>query len=272
MTPKADLEGQYRLNVALGALFLGALFVGLFTILLPRPEAAGELSLAGVLFGRQAPGSPRDLYPLTIQNLMWLVFFVGLGELWLRFVSGAAESRLLAWSLLPEDETSMLRAKDLSPIYAKIMQYPAVHQRFLPRLVRRIILQFQGSKSIDQANSLLNSSLGLMQHEIDLRYNQLRYIMWFLPTLGFIGTVVGIAFALADASVMPDITNQAETQAWLAKLTNSLGIAFNTTLMALLMAAVLVLLMHVAQGREESALNEAGQYCLDNLINRLYED
>ena len=28
---------------------------------------------------------------------------------------------------------------------------------------------------------------------------------------------------------------------------------------------------HIAQGREEGALNHAGQYCLDNLINRLYE-
>ena len=27
---------------------------------------------------------------------------------------------------------------------------------------------------------------------------------------------------------------------------------------------------NVVQGREETALNKAGQYCLDNLINRLY--
>jgi hypothetical protein len=36
------------------------------------------------------------------------------------------------------------------------------------------------------------------------------------------------------------------------------------------MSALLVLLQHVIQAFEERALNRAGQYCLDNLINRLY--
>ena len=37
------------------------------------------------------------------------------------------------------------------------------------------------------------------------------------------------------------------------------------------MAAILVFLMHLTQAREEKALNRTGQYCMDNLINRLYE-
>jgi hypothetical protein len=32
----------------------------------------------------------------------------------------------------------------------------------------------------------------------------------------------------------------------------------------------LVFIQNLVQGREENALNKAGQYCLDNLINRLY--
>jgi hypothetical protein len=38
------------------------------------------------------------------------------------------------------------------------------------------------------------------------------------------------------------------------------------------MSAVLVLIQHIVQAREERALNRAGQYCLDNLINRLYAE
>ena len=41
-------------------------------------------------------------------------------------------------------------------------------------------------------------------------------------------------------------------------------------LLALVMASILVFIQNVVQGREETALNKAGQYCLDNLINRLY--
>lgn len=275
MSTPLKAEFQYRVNVALGALSIGALFVGMLSLALPAPplydaaqaQAAGRLSVAAVLLDR---GSP--IYPLTIQNAMWLIFFLGLGELWMRFAAGSYEVRMLQASLLPEDEETMLRAKDLMPLYGRLKAKPGIERRFLPRLIRRVILQFQSSRSIDQANVLLNSSLDLLQHEIDLKYNMLRYIMWLIPTLGFVGTVVGIALALADASAMPDITDSAAIKAWVATLTSSLGVAFNTTLLALLMAAALVFLMHIAQGREEAALNNSGQYCLDNLINRLYEN
>jgi hypothetical protein len=56
----------------------------------------------------------------------------------------------------------------------------------------------------------------------------------------------------------------------LFQVTERLGVAFSTTLVGLLMSAVLVFLQNVIQAREERALNAAGQYCLDNLINRLY--
>jgi biopolymer transport protein ExbB/TolQ len=56
----------------------------------------------------------------------------------------------------------------------------------------------------------------------------------------------------------------------LYQVTERLGVAFSTTLLALVMASILVFILNVVQGKEENALNKAGQYCLDNLINRLY--
>ena len=38
------------------------------------------------------------------------------------------------------------------------------------------------------------------------------------------------------------------------------------------LAAVLVLAQHLIQRYEEAALNAAGQYCIDNLINRLLNE
>jgi len=39
----------------------------------------------------------------------------------------------------------------------------------------------------------------------------------------------------------------------------------------LIMSSILVFLMHLSQGKEEGNVNSIGQYCLDNLINRLLE-
>ena len=251
-------ETTLRVGAAAGGVFLGALLVGILSIAL-SPK------WGGILLDRTS-----SVYPLTIQNLMWLLFFSGIGDVVVRFLRGGTELRQVRLGLLPEDEETMLRAKDLGGIYADVRPSPLVESGFLQRLVGRVVLQFQGSRSVDQANALLNSSLELFQHELDLKYNMLRYLSWLIPTLGFIGTVVGIAKALSKAGGLP-ADNSDDLREWMEELTGSLALAFDTTLVALLLSAVLVFLMHLAQGREETALNRSGQYCLDNLINRLYE-
>ena len=243
-------------------ILFGALIAGLMTILLFHnilPDTAAE-----ILIDRD-----RDSYPFTVQNVMWIVFFLGLGELVVRVRDAVAERAQVHEGYLPEDERTILQTPELRQIYnqARLLCGPGgvAEGRFLPRLIQRVVLQFQTSRSIDQANSLLNSSLELCLHEIDLRYNMVRYVVWVIPTLGFIGTVVGISLALAYAGSV-----DLQDPTLLAELTKRLAVAFNTTLLALVMSAVLVLIQHVVQAREEGVLNEVGQYCLDNLINRLY--
>ncbi len=211
----------------------------------------------------------RGTYPLTVQNVMWVVFLLGLGELFVRWREAWAERRQLRAGYLPEDETTVLQPPDLRRIYARARDAArpgsAGARRFLPRLIQRVAIQFQTSRSVEQASTLLNSSLELFLHEIDLRYSMTRYIIWLIPSLGFIGTVIGISLALAYAGQV-----DLQDPTLLAELTKRLAVAFNTTLLALVMSAVLVLIQHVVQAREEGVLNQVGQYCLDNLINRLY--
>ena len=261
-------DQQYRVIVALVSLMLASIVILSLKLILPDPsDAKGQIFMADVLLDVR-----NTLFPFTIQNIMWLMFFLGLGELWVRFEHGTKEYQQLDYALLPEDEATMLRSKDLVPIYKNVTQLRSYHKFFLRRLLKRVIMQFQITKSIDQANNLMNTSLEMMQHEIDLKYNMLRYVMWLIPTLGFIGTVIGITMALSDGSAMPSIGDSQAIKDWVGTLTTSLGVAFNTTLVALIMSAILVFMMHVAQAREEMALNGSGQYCLDNLINRLYEE
>ena len=196
---------------------------------------------------------------------MWIAFAVGLGEIGVRVASAWTEMAQLKRHYLPEDSRTILQAADLPEIYKRLLSSRDRNRCFLPRLIDRCILQFQASLSSDQSASLLNTSVDMFLHEVDLRYNMIRYICWVIPSLGFIGTVVGIGRALeyaggADSSD-PNL---------LKTVTAMLAVSFNGTFLALVMASILVLLQNVIQSREEHALNLAGQYCLDNLINRLY--
>ena len=95
----------------------------------------------------------------------------------------------------------------------------------------------------------------------------IRYITWLIPTMGFIGTVIGIATSLAYAG---EVNGQGDQ--FVAELTARLAVAFDTTFVALVMSAILVFIMHLTQGREEKNLVTIGQYTLDNFINRLYTE
>ena len=244
-----------RIITLLVSLVTALVVIALLTKILP-PEAAAILL-----------DIKRSSWPVTVQNILWVVFFIGLGELSIRWRAGRLEASQIDRGYLPEDEETVLRpGEDMTPIYQKVRSSKYREICFVPRLIERCVLGFNLSHSADQTNSLLNSSLELYLHEIDLRYNMIRYITWLIPSLGFIGTVIGIMLALNYAGDRVNV----ESPDMLYHVTERLGVAFSTTLLALVMASILVFILNIVQGKEENALNKAGQYCLDNLINRLY--
>ena len=96
---------------------------------------------------------------------------------------------------------------------------------------------------------------------LESELSMIRYLAWAIPSIGFIGTVRGIgrALALAYQAVEGDITG----------VTESLGIAFNSTFVALLLSLVLMFLVHQLQLMQERLVLDAEGYCDQRLIQHL---
>jgi biopolymer transport protein ExbB/TolQ len=234
---------------------LGFLFVGFLSLILSGRTAVLILDKP----------SQHFLYPFTIQNLMHIIFFVGLGDLFLRWRIASREKSFLRLRYLPEDDQTVLVAQDLGPVRKRVAGEFDHESGFLPSLINIAVLQFQSSSSVEQAAGVMNQHLELMSHRVDLRYGLVRFIAWVVPTLGFIGTVYSLGASLAaagDPGQVLDLKSTAKT----------LGIGFDCTMVALVESAILVFLLHLVQEKEESALNSAGDYTLRNLINRLYTE
>jgi biopolymer transport protein ExbB/TolQ len=202
-------------------------------------------------------------YPFTIQNVMHLLFALGLGEVYVRWRSGSLEEKHLHAHFLPEEDHAILESRDLGPIRRRVAGEFDHDSGFLPSMIDLVILQFQTSHSVEQAASVLNTHLELTTNRVDLRYGLVRFIAWVVPTLGFIGTVYGLGASLAsagDPSKALDLNEVART----------LGVGFDCTMVALMESAVLVFFLHLVQEKEEASLNNAAAYTLRNLINRLY--
>lgn len=201
---------------------------------------------------------------VSVQAFMWIAFFVGLGELSIRWRATRAEAWLLKIGMLPEDERTMLTSEKLAPIFVRARTVSP--EAVLPTLLRRLVMEFRKSLSVARVNTLLDSSLELLLHRLDLRYTLLRYLVWVIPTLGFVGTVIGIADALSFAG-----SGTLAPEDLLLPTTQKLGVAFYTTLLSLLQSGVMMLGLNLVQAEEERVLNDAGRYCLENLVIRLVE-
>jgi biopolymer transport protein ExbB/TolQ len=236
------------------AIVAAVVFIGFGTEVLPANSRAAHL-----IFDHP---SLHFLYPFTIQNAEHVLLFIGLGELYVRWRSAAKEMSYLEMNLLPEDDETVLEAADLGPIRKRVAGLSDRQHGILPTLIEVSILQFQSGRSIDQTVSVMNSNLELIQHRIDLSYSLIRYIAWLIPTLGFIGTTIGIGSALASVPEGGQID--------MAQLAQELSVGFDCTMVALAESAVLVFFLHIVQEQEELGVNLAGTYTLRNFINRLF--
>ncbi len=131
----------------------------------------------------------------------------------------------------------------------------------LPRALRLGIQRFGVTGSIQDSatavRDLCESEMGRQESELSI----IRYIAWAIPSVGFIGTVRGIGAALAQANraVEGDITG----------VTQNLGVAFNSTFIALVISIVLMFFIHQLQLVQERIVLDTESYCNDNLIARL---
>jgi biopolymer transport protein ExbB/TolQ len=239
------------LSIAAGVIFIALMTMVFATV---RSERVGIMLL-------DYP-SKHFIYPFTIQNFMHVLFFIGLGELFVRWRVGRREMGFLKRRYLPEDDETVLQFADLGPIRRQVAKVFDGEHGFLPSLIDISVLQFQASRSVDQTVSVMNHALELIATRVDLRYGLIRFIAWMIPTVGFIGTVYGLGASLYEAGAAKEIDVQTTAR--------TLGVGFDCTMVALIQSAILVFAMHLVQENEETAVNLSGGYCLRNLINRLY--
>ena len=260
------LTAKRRFWIRIGSFTAGVLAVVFFN-LVPLQFMDADISVILVDWRTTVNADhsvTKENHWFSVQAFMWLAFFAGLGELWIRRCAVRSEVWLLKIGMLPEDERTMLTSEKLAPLYLRARN--TAPEAMLPTLLRRLIMEFRKSLSVDRVSNVMGVSLDLMLHQLDLRYTMLRYLVWIIPTLGFLGTVIGIADALAFVG-----SGQAPMDELLTPTTMKLGVAFYTTLLALIQSGVLMLGLNLIQAADEQALNNAGQYCLDNLVIRLVE-
>ena len=115
--------------------------------------------------------------------------------------------------------------------------------------------------SVQNASESISPALEAMAVKNEAELAVIKYIVWAIPSIGFLGTVRGIGMAMSQAqnAVAGDI----------GPMTESLGTAFNSTFVALLASVVIMLLLSFLQKNQDEQLVKVQEYCEKYLIERI---
>src|SRR5262249_50194962 len=92
-------------------------------------------------------------------------------------------------------------------------------------------------------------------------YSLVRFLVWSLPILGFLGTVLGITEAITN--VTPEVLEKS-----ISSVTGGLALAFDTTGLALGLTLSTMLLTFLAERREQAVLEEVDRFTDLHLAHR----
>ena len=155
------------------------------------------------------------------------------------------------------DDSSDLSAvlKALEKLSNNVKNTPLV--RTLMSSIRRYLI----TKNVQDTSDAIESNIEVLALSQEAQNSMIRYLIWAIPSIGFIGTVRGIGQALsqADQALEGDI----------AGMTDSLGVAFNSTLVALLISIGLMFLLHQLQRLQDGLVVDTQKYCESFLLDRI---
>lgn len=106
---------------------------------------------------------------------------------------------------------------------------------------------------------------------INSSYVLIKFMIWAIPVMGFVGTVVGMTDAIGSFdSVLKSIDQVgfAGVKKSLGNVTAGLAVAFDTTFLALVLSAILNLITNFLQKDEEDLLSAVDEFTTDNIINK----
>jgi biopolymer transport protein ExbB/TolQ len=175
------------------------------------------------------------------------------------------ERSLLEEDLVPVAEGMRILPEDTREFARQVQQLPEQQQQMLlPRALLNALRRFNTTRNIQDVSSSTNTICESEAERLESELSMIRYISWAIPSIGFIGTVRGIgeALAQADKAVQGDI----------AGVTQSLGVAFNSTFIALLISIFLMFLVYQLQLLQERLVFDTQAYADDKLIRHMKAD
>jgi len=231
-----------------------------------RPSADAQIKQEMALQAAGEDFVPERSFAVVIRDFEQEACFILL--IWALAIMGykarrsMTEQQLLGRRLLEIPEGTSVLPQDAREYSRSLEALPEQEQDFLlPRTLLSALQRFATTGSIQAVSDTIKESCEVESDRLDSEMSMVRYIAWAIPSIGFIGTVRGIGDALGQAykAVEGDISG----------VTVSLGVAFNSTFVALVLSIVIMFCLHQLQLSQERLVLDCQRYADKRLLRHL---
>jgi len=249
------------------ALILSVVVVHAIYSTIIRPSAAEHIaSEKARMAADDSAEAEQSIYVMIRdyeQEACFILFFWAIAILGWKAVESSREQRLLGRDLVQVREGMRVLPEDSRELARQIQALPVrLQNTLLPRSILAALHRFESTRNIQDVSTAVHTICSTEQDRMDSELSMIRYIAWAIPSIGFIGTVRGIGQALGKA-------HAAQKGGDIGPVTESLGVAFNSTLIALFISIVLMFVVHQLQRSQDRLALDAEQYCDLHLIRHM---
>jgi hypothetical protein len=177
-----------------------------------------------------------------------------------RYAEVRRQRRAFGLDLLPTEVGVCILPEDARLLQRKIEQKTAGQPFILSHMIRLALGKYAVSRSARDVSETVRTQADVDLSRLVSSMATVHYLAWAIPAIGFLGTVSGLAGSLAPGG--DDLRESVKTH---------LNFAFDCTLVALALSLLVMFLLHTVQREEEAVVIDCQQYCLDNLVSRLYD-
>lgn len=151
---------------------------------------------------------------------------------------------------------------DLSAMKSELLKkVPPATKSWLFQRIERIDTYLKAAGSTKGLRETLREQSDRDANAVDVGYSILRVLVAVIPLVGFSGTVLGISASVGHFSGVIQIAKELdEVTRQLGGVTNGLAVAFDTTLISLLITIPLMMMVSALKKRDDEFLNEIDEY------------
>lgn len=232
---------------------LGMMFIAIGVLFLIRDTFVGALFFTGGW--------------VNVAN--FVLFFWGLGILILKYRKTQRQGNALLLDVLPKTIGKSINPANVGKFIDHLYKLPMqLRDSMMVNRIRKGLELFEARTKNSEVTSLFQGQSEVDANRIAGSYALVKVFLWAIPILGFVGTVLGLSFAIAGFGAA-DMSDMEGLSASISMVTGGLATAFNTTLLGLILSIILIFPMSAMQKTEEDCLTDIDAFCNEMVLPKL---